>query len=124
MFLFAVGICAAFAMNKSARAIPDPKAMLKWRRECIYEYSSPEVSVWQTLSLTSEGVLYTQSCATQRKILDVLFIGPRGPEVDWNGVVLFRNWRVLVSRELSAGTALSQNLSGAAQVVGVGDRAL
>jgi uncharacterized protein (DUF927 family) len=46
-------------------------------RECIYEYSSPEVAVSQTLSLTSEGVLYMQSCAKQRKILDVLAQVPR-----------------------------------------------
>jgi hypothetical protein len=78
MFFLAVGICVAFAINKSARVIPDPEAMPKWHRECIYEYSRPEAAVSQTLSLTSEGVLYTLSCATQRKILDVLAQVPRG----------------------------------------------
>ena len=72
MSLLAAGIYVAFATNKSAPAIPDPEAMPKLHRECIYEYSSPEVVVSRTLSLTSEAVLYTQSCATQRKILDVL----------------------------------------------------
>jgi hypothetical protein len=36
-----------------------------------------EVAVSQTLSLTSEDMLYTQSCATQRKILDMLAQVPR-----------------------------------------------
>ena len=64
MSLLAVGIYVAFATNESARAIP---TMPKLHRECIYEYSSSEVAVSQTLSLPSEAVLYTQSCATQRR---------------------------------------------------------
>lgn len=58
MSLLAVGIYVAFATNKSARAIPDLEAMPKLHRECIYDYSSPEVAVSRTLSLTSEAVLY------------------------------------------------------------------
>lgn len=77
MFLFAVGVCVAFATNKSARTILHPEAMPKWHTKCICEYSSPEGAVSQTLSLASKGVLYTQSCARQRKILDVLAQVPR-----------------------------------------------
>jgi hypothetical protein len=72
MFLLGVGIYVALATHNSAHAIPDAEAMPKWHTECISDYSNVEVAVWQALCLESKGVLYTQSCSTQRKILDVL----------------------------------------------------